>query len=125
MEELNLQLKQIRKMRRMSQGDLAEAVGVSSRVISAWERQETEITIKHAKKICEVLDCTFEELIGEKPSLEQLENSKQLDDLFNKLKDVDAVITVRTKLMTITRGALLSLERTLQITSSQPKLLIS
>ena len=85
MEELNLQLKQIRKMRRMSQGDLAEAVGVSSRVISAWERQETEITIKHAKKICEVLDCTFEELIGE--------NSKQLDDLFNKLKDVDAVIT--------------------------------
>ena len=50
MEELNLQLKQIRKMRRMSQGDLAEAVGVSSRVISAWERQETEITIKHAKK---------------------------------------------------------------------------
>lgn len=29
MEELNLQLKQIRKMRRMSQGDLAEAVGVS------------------------------------------------------------------------------------------------
>ena len=93
MEELNLQLKQIRKMRRMSQGDLAEAVGVSSRVISAWERQETEITIKHAKKICEVLDCTFEELIGEKPSLKQLENSKQLDDLFNKLKDVDAVIT--------------------------------
>ena len=42
MEELNLQLKQIRKMRRMSQGDLAEAVGVSSRVISAWERQETQ-----------------------------------------------------------------------------------
>lgn len=93
MEELNLQLKQIRKMRRMSQGDLAEAVGVSSRVISAWERQETEITIKHAKKICEVLDCTFEELIGEKPTPGQLENSKQLDDLFNKLKDVDAVIT--------------------------------
>ena len=93
MEELNLQLKQIRKMRRMSQGDLAEAVGVSSRVISAWERQETEITIKHAKKICEALDCTFEELIGEKPSPEQLENSKQLDNLFNKLKDVDAVIT--------------------------------
>ena len=93
MEELNLQLKQIRKMRRMSQGDLAEAVGVSSRVISAWERQETEITIKHAKKICEVPDCTFEELIGEKSSPEQLENSKQLDDLFNKLKDVDAVIT--------------------------------
>lgn len=77
MEELNLQLKQIRKMRRMSQGDLAEAVGVSSRVISAWERQETEITIKHAKKICEVLDCTFEELIGEKSSPEQLENTRQ------------------------------------------------
>ena len=93
MEELNLQLKQIRKMRRMSQGDLAEAVGVSSRVISAWERQETELTIKYAKKIGEGLGCTFEELIGEKPSPEQLENSKQLDDLFNKLKDVDAVIT--------------------------------
>lgn len=86
-------IKKLRLNMGLTQGDLAEAVGVSSRVISAWERQETEITIKHAKKICEVLDCTFEELIGEKPSLEQLENSKQLDDLFNKLKDVDAVIT--------------------------------
>ena len=92
MEELNLKLKQIRKMRRMSQGELAEKVGVSTRVVSAWERQETEMTIKHAKRICEILNCTFEELIGEKPSPEQLENSRKLDELFDKLKDVDAVI---------------------------------
>lgn len=64
MEELNLQLKQIRKMRRMSQGDLAEAVGVSSRVISAWERQETagrafESRRRHQKPKVDGLPSTF------------------------------------------------------------------
>ena len=49
---MKLQLKPLRKARGMTQTDLADAIGTTMRVMSAWERG------------ADVLECTLDELAG-------------------------------------------------------------
>ena len=58
----------IRKIRRsldMTQVELAEAVGVSQRAVSAWERGFSHPRVPDLPKVAKVLGVTIDELLRE------------------------------------------------------------
>ena len=61
---MGLALKELRLKAGLQQSELGKLVGVSNRVISAWERGETQLTINDACKIATALGCTLDELAG-------------------------------------------------------------
>lgn len=61
---MNLQLRQIRESRGLTQGELAKQVGTTLRKISAWERQETALPLEMAVTFAEFFGCTLDELAG-------------------------------------------------------------
>lgn len=54
----------LRMLRRVTQQELAEAIGVSRMTISNWEtgRAKPTLTIPQVRKLCEVLGVKFEDL---------------------------------------------------------------
>lgn len=58
----NLRLKSARAAKDLSQEELARAVGVSRQTISAIEKGDYNPTIRLCVKICQVLDCTLDDL---------------------------------------------------------------
>lgn len=62
--EYELMLKTFRKLKRMTQEELASLVGVSARKLASWERGETNILFEDAYKCCLVLGCTPNDLCG-------------------------------------------------------------
>lgn len=61
---MKLLLKELRKQKGMTQEDLAKGVGQSKRVVGAWERLETQITLDDACRVCDALGCTPNDLCG-------------------------------------------------------------
>ena len=59
-----LMLKDIRKSAGMTQSELAEKVGVTDRVIGAWERGETGLPLDDACACAIALGCTPNDLCG-------------------------------------------------------------
>ena len=60
-----LKMKAARAEKDMTQGALAEAVGVSRQTINAIEKGEYNPTIQLCRSICRVLDKTLDELFWE------------------------------------------------------------
>ena len=52
------------KNNKMKQSELAEAVGVSTQTIGAWEKDITIIKGEYLLKLCEVLNTTASDLLG-------------------------------------------------------------
>lgn len=46
----------------LKQSELAKAVGVATQTVNAWENGHTEPKINQAKKICEVLGVSVEDI---------------------------------------------------------------
>ena len=61
----NLKMKAARAEKDMTQGALAEAVGVSRQTINAIEKGEYNPTIQLCRSNCRVLDKTLDELFWE------------------------------------------------------------
>ena len=61
----NLKLKAARAEKDMTQGTLAEAVGVSRQTVNAIEKGEYNPTINLCRSICKVLGKTLDDLFGE------------------------------------------------------------
>ena len=61
----NLKMKAARAEKDMTQGALAQAVGVSRQTINAIEKGEYNPTIQLCRSICRVLDKTLDELFWE------------------------------------------------------------
>lgn len=59
-----LMLRKIRKTKRMTQNELAKAIGSTDRIIGSWERGETDISLEDAFSVCLVLGCTPNDLCG-------------------------------------------------------------
>ncbi len=57
-----MNLKEFRWLKGISQKKLADKIGVSQKIISAWEVGSRELPVRHAKKIAEVLDCKWKDL---------------------------------------------------------------
>ena len=61
---MHFQLKEIRKKSHVSQGELAEMIGVSTRTIGAWERGENVPDIEQVWNCAEALGSTPNDLCG-------------------------------------------------------------
>ena len=61
---MNLQLKRIRKEKKLSQTQLANMIGANLRTIGAWERGETMMSIEQLCRCCEILGATPNEMTG-------------------------------------------------------------
>ena len=62
---MNLRMKELRlKAGFRSQDDLAAQIGETKRKVGAWERQETQITLADAMRLCDALGCTPNDLCG-------------------------------------------------------------
>jgi len=56
-------IKYLRKIKGISQSQLAKLLGISFKVISNWESGYSEPSIEMLKKLKIVLDATYEELL--------------------------------------------------------------
>lgn len=74
---MRFRLKELREARHMTQADLANSIGRTLRVISAWEREETQITLESAAIIADVFDCTLDELAGREFPLPSYSDANQ------------------------------------------------
>ncbi len=59
-------LKALRKDRNLSQGKLAEAVGVSQQCISEWENAKIEPTLSYLWKLADFFGVSIDVLCGRK-----------------------------------------------------------
>ena len=62
--EFRLQLKEIRKMRGMTQKDVYLKLQVSPNCYASWEQGRTEPDIASIKKLCEIFDVSADHLLG-------------------------------------------------------------
>ena len=60
-----LRIKELRNQKKMSLRALAEASGVSPRMISAYENENSEPTISKLIAICKVLECSLKDILAE------------------------------------------------------------
>ena len=56
-EGLGNRISQLRKNHHLSQGELAGALGVTSALISSWERGERIPVVPKLLKLCDILMC--------------------------------------------------------------------
>ena len=84
-------LKQIRAERNISQGELAELIGMHSTHISRYERDLTQPTLEVIKKMADVLSSSTDTLIY--GNVEQQAKNKikdpELLSMFNKIQSLD------------------------------------
>ncbi len=59
-----LKLKELRLERGLSQGDLAERIGVQNYTIGNWERDRAEPSVEQIVKLADALGVTADELLG-------------------------------------------------------------
>ena len=57
-------LKVLRKAKKLTQNELAEAIGATVRQVGSWERDEAEMSLEQACAIADVIGCTLDELAG-------------------------------------------------------------
>ncbi|MDP6112551.1 MAG: helix-turn-helix domain-containing protein [Planctomycetota bacterium] len=60
-------VRQLRKARRLTQSDLAKALSLSQRAISELESGKTQPKQDAIRRIAEILECSFEDLMTEDP----------------------------------------------------------
>lgn len=63
---MNIRMKQARAEKGLSQAELARLVGVSRQTVNMIENGDYNPTIALCRSICRVLECTLDELFGEK-----------------------------------------------------------
>ena len=60
----SLKLREIRKAKKITQGELAMKIGVSERIVGGWERGETGLPLDDAYRCALALGCTPNDLCG-------------------------------------------------------------
>lgn len=61
---MNLQLRKLRKEAGLTQGELAQKIGTTLRVVSAWERGETDLPLDYAIDLADLFHCSLDALAG-------------------------------------------------------------
>lgn len=81
---LSENLQNLRKAKGMSQEELAEKLDVSRQAVSKWETGETSPETEKIIMICDVFDCTMDDLIKGKVMPEINVSKKAYDKFMNK-----------------------------------------
>nr|DAF38450.1 MAG TPA: helix-turn-helix domain protein [Caudoviricetes sp.] len=61
---MEIQLQRLRKKKRMSQKEMADALGVKIRTYGSWERGEAMLNLEQAYRCALILECTIDEIAG-------------------------------------------------------------
>lgn len=88
MSRYNLQLRTLRKNRGLTIAELAEKIGVSFQIVGNWERGSTEINLADALKVCEVLECSIDDLAGWNSKTVIEEKEKRSSEACRKIKEI-------------------------------------
>lgn len=80
---LGQKITQIRKEKKLSQVDVATAVGVSRDAISKYERDDIIPSVENAKKIAQVLGVSLDYLVSEDDSVEVVDT-----EMLNRMKEI-------------------------------------
>lgn len=88
MRKFDLQLRVLRTKKGLTLTELAEKIGSNYQAVGRWERGTTEITLGDALKVCRVLDCTLDELVGWESTPTIKEQEKRALELQNKIQEV-------------------------------------
>ncbi len=67
-EGLGNRISQLRKNHHLSQGELADALGVTSALISSWERSERIPVVPKLLKLCDIFNVSTDYLLGRNSS---------------------------------------------------------
>ncbi len=59
-----MRLRDLRKQQGMTQEELAERLGTEPEKVARWESGDALLSVRQAKDLCMVLQCTVEELLG-------------------------------------------------------------
>ena len=78
----NINLRKARKAANLTQAQLAEELKVNRATVSKYETGEISPSVDQLIKICNILDVSFEELIGDTPGMKpsEMRQSMKLDD---------------------------------------------
>lgn len=90
-------IKIYRKMRKMTQKGLAEALDVTHSSVSAWEIGKNSIDLERLNDICRVLEITLPELLSESLNTEvaeQNEENKQMIEYIAQRPEVKKLLDV-------------------------------
>ena len=58
-----LNIRKIRKRRKMSQGSIAALIGVTQAAVSQWESGKTTPTAQNIIDLARILDCTTDDIL--------------------------------------------------------------
>lgn len=64
---LGEKIKQFREENHMTQAELGQKVSASAAVVASWEKGRTEPNLAQSVKLCRLLDCSLEALVGPDP----------------------------------------------------------
>lgn len=80
-------LREIRKAAKFTQEQLANELGVNRATVSKYETGEISPSVEQLIKICNILDVSFEELLGGEPTAKpsEIRQSMKLDDYVRSL----------------------------------------
>lgn len=81
---LSENLQNLRKAKGMSQEELAEKLDVSRQAVSKWETGETSPETEKIIMICDLFDCSMDDLIKGKVIIEDATSKKVYDKFMNK-----------------------------------------
>jgi len=87
-------IKKYRKIRKMSQKELAEALDVTHSSVSAWEMGKNSIDINRLEQISYVLRVPLCEIIFEGKHHLNVETDKETKDLLESLKKRPAIMEI-------------------------------
>lgn len=86
--EIVLRIADLRKEKQLTQRELSNQVGVTENTLANWEKGRNVVGwIKRFKRLCDALDCKFEDLADEVEGT-SLEDLRQIYQS-NKLPDSD------------------------------------
>lgn len=75
----SLQLRNIRKSRKMSAQQLADALGIARSTLYGWENGDSQILVTDACRICDVLGCTLDQLAGRDSDAMTMDEQRVVD----------------------------------------------
>ena len=111
--KLNMNIKNFRVFRGITQQELAYRLGKSKNVISNWERGDNSPNPDEIEKLCSILNVTPNQIFGWDPLPEYIQylhdlqtNQRKLDELeieqsqlMNKLNEIDRKIAEQKRRM--------------------------
>lgn len=77
-----LNLKKIRKIRNMTQSDVAKELKISTSAYNQLENEKYSMNIKMLEKLCDILNVSADEILG------RSQTQTILDELWNKVDEL-------------------------------------